>query len=40
MQDKIYEIFFDLQIIALELVTLNTLFYKERILVIRCQSVN
>ena len=40
MQIKMDEIFFDLQIIALELVALKKLFYRERILVIGCQSVN
>ena len=36
---KIYKIFFDLEIIAFELVALNTRFEWERILVIGCQFV-
>ena len=36
MQKKIQQIFFDLEIIAFELVGLNTRFYWKRILVIRC----
>ena len=39
MQKKIQQIFFDLEIIAFELVSLNTRFYWERILVIGCQNV-
>ena len=40
MQKKIDKIFFDLEIIAFELVVLKTGFYWERILVIGCQYVN
>ena len=40
MQKKIQQIFFDFEIIAFELVSLNTRFYWERILVIGCQYVN
>ena len=40
MQKKMEEIFFDFEIIAFELVALDTRFYSERILVIRCQYVN
>ena len=40
MQKKIQKFFFDLEIIAFELVALNTRFYWERILVIGCQYVN
>ena len=40
MQKKIEEMFFELEIIALELVALNTAFYWERIFLIRCQYVN
>ena len=39
MQKKIEAMFFDLDIIAFELVALNTRFYWERILVIGCQYV-
>ena len=39
MQKKIQQIFFDFEIIAFELVSLNTRFYWERILVIGCQYV-
>ena len=39
MQKKIEEIFFELQIIAFELVAVNTRFYWERILFIGCQYV-
>ena len=39
MQKKIQKISFDLEIIAFELVALNTCFYWERILVIGCQYV-
>ena len=40
MQKKIEQFCFDLEIIAFELVALNTRFYWERILVIMCQYVN
>ena len=40
MQRKIVEIYVVLEIILLELVTLNTHFYEERILVIRSQYIN
>ena len=40
MLKKIEQIIFDLEIIAFELVALNTRFYWERILVIGCQYVN
>ena len=40
MQKKIKKIFFDLEIIAFELVPLNTRFYRERILLMGCQSVH
>ena len=40
MQKKIEKIFFDLEIIAFELVALNTCFYLERIVVIGHQYVN
>ena len=39
MEKKIQKIIFDLEIIASELVALNTRFYWERILVIGCQHV-
>ena len=40
MQLQIQQIFFDFEIMAFELVALDTRFYWERILVIRCQYVN
>ena len=40
MQKKIEQIFFDFEIIAFELVALNTRFDCERVLVIGCQDVN
>ena len=40
MQKKIQKTFFDLEIVAFELVALNTRFYWERMLVIGCQYVN
>ena len=40
MQKKIQKIFFDFEIIAFELVALNSRFYWERILVIECQYAN
>ena len=40
MQKKIEKIFFDFDIIALELVSVNTGYYWERILVIGCQYLN
>ena len=40
MQQKIQKIFFDFEIIAFELVELDTRFYCKRILVIGCQYVN
>ena len=40
MQKKTEKIFFDLWIIAFEVVVLNTRFYWEGILVIGCQYVN
>ena len=39
MQKKIQKIFFDLEIIAFELVVLNTRFYCERIFVVGSQYV-
>ena len=39
MQKKIQKMFFDFEIIAFELVPLDTCFYWDRILVIRCQYV-
>ena len=39
MQKKMEEIFFDFEIIAFEMVALDTRFYSEGILVIRCQYV-
>ena len=40
MEKEIQKFFFHLEIIAFELVALNTRFYWERILVIGCQYVN
>ena len=40
MKKKIHKIFFDLEIIAFELVALNTRLYWERIIVIGCQYVD
>ena len=40
MQKKIQKILFDFEMIAFELVVLNTRFYWERIFVIVCQYVN
>ena len=40
MEKKIEKIFFGSEIIAFELVALNTRFYWERILFIGCQYVN
>ena len=40
MQKKLQKIYFDLQILAFELVALNTRFYLERIFVIGCHYVN
>ena len=40
MQKKIEKIFFDFEIIASELVALDTRFYWERILIIGCQYAN
>ena len=40
MQKKLQKIYFDLQILAFELVSLNTGFYLERIFVIGCHYVN
>ena len=40
MKQKIEKIFFDFEIIAFELVALDTGFYWERILFMRCQYVN
>ena len=40
MQKKIQKIFLDFEIIAFELVALDTRIYWERILVIGCQYVN
>ena len=40
IEKKVQEIFFGLEIIAFELVTLNTRFYLENILVIRCEYAN
>ena len=39
-QKKIQKIFFDLELIAFELIALNTRFYLERTLIIGCQYVN
>ena len=39
MQKKIQKTFFDLEIVAFELVALNTRFYWERMLVIGCEYV-
>ena len=39
MAKKIQEIFFDFEIIAFELVALDTIFYWERILVIMCHML-
>ena len=36
MREKIGKIFFDLEVIAFELVALNTRFYLEKMLVIGC----
>ena len=40
MQKKYEQKFFDVEIIAFELVALNSRFYRERILVIGCEYVN
>ena len=40
MQKKFEKVFFDLEKIASELVSLNTSFFWERILVIGCEYVN
>ena len=40
MQKKVQKIFFDFQIIAFELVVLDTQFYWEKTLTIVCQYVN
>ena len=40
MQKKLKKIFFDIEIIAFELVTLNNHFYWERMLAIGSQYVN
>ena len=40
MQQKTQQIFLDFEIIAFELVALETSFYWERILVIGCQYLN
>ena len=40
MQKKIQNIFFDIEIIAFELFSLNTRFYWDSILVIGCQYVD
>ena len=40
MQKKTQKIFFDFEIIAFELDALDTRFYWERILIIRCKYVN
>ena len=40
MQKKIWKIFFDFEIIAFQLVALDTHFYWERVLVIECEYVN
>ena len=40
MQEKVDKIFFDFEIIAFELVALDTPFYWEIILFIGCQYVN
>ena len=39
MKQKVQKIFFDFELIAFELVALNTPFYWERILFIGCQYV-
>ena len=40
MKKKVEKIFLDFEIIAFELVPLNTRFYSEKIVVIGCQYVN
>ena len=40
MKKKVQKIFLDFEIIAFELVQLNTRFYWEKIVVIGCQYVN
>ena len=40
IQKEIEQIYFDLEVIAFELVSLNTRFYGKRILVVGCQYVN
>ena len=40
MQQNFQEIFFDFEMLAFELVALDTRFYWERILFFRCQYVN
>ena len=40
MKKKVEKIFLDFEIIAFELVRLNTRFYWEKIVVIGCQYVN
>ena len=40
MQTEIHKFFFDFEIIAFELVALDTRFYWENILVIGCQYAN
>ena len=40
MQKKVKESFFDFEIIAFELIALNTRFYWENILVIGCHYTN
>ena len=40
MKKKVEKIFLDFEIIAFELVQLNTRFYWEKIVVIGCQYVN
>ena len=39
-QKKIQKTFFDLELIAFELIALNPRFYLQRILIIGCQYVN
>ena len=40
MEKKIEKIFFGFEIIAFELVALNTRFYRERMLALGCQHAN
>ena len=40
MQKEIQQIFLDIEVIAIELASLNTRFYWERTLVIGCEYIN